>query len=316
LTEPWVIYALIFVAALLGVQALYWLAFRTRRTQKAINRRLALSQQLSSPVTVLETLRAERGFSDLANPILRNLSDQLTQSGLKLDKGVAAITVVLLIAIFFSIAGLAVGFGLAALALALAATVLTLFLFVESARRRRIARFAEQLPDAIDIIVRGVRIGHPFSSALGLVAREMPDPIGTEFGMAFDEISFGLDVRGAIENLYRRVGQEDLLFLVISINVQSQTGGNLAEILSRLSRLIRDRAKIRLKIRALTAEGRLSAIFLTLMPFVLFGIISLLSPAYFGDVRHHPLIVPAAVLGLTLLFIGNVIIYRMVNFKY
>jgi tight adherence protein B len=191
-----------------------------------------------------------------------------------------------------------------------------LLFILRSIRNRRIGRFAEQLPDSLDVIVRGVRSGFPLSTALGLVAREMPDPIGTEFGMASDEITFGLDVRKAVENLYRRVGQEDLLFLVISINVQSQTGGNLAEILTRLSRLIRNREKIRLKIRALTAEGRLSAIFLTLMPFVLFALITLISPPYFAEVRDNPLIPPAAIFGLLMLFIGNVMIYRMVNFKY
>jgi tight adherence protein B len=178
-------------------------------------------------------------------------------------------------------------------------------LFLHAARTRRMARFAEQLPDALDVIVRGVRAGHPFSAALGLVAREMPDPIGTEFGMTSDEIVFGLDVRTAIENLHRRTGQQDLLFFVIAINIQTQTGGSLAEILLRLSRMIRSRAKLRLKIRALTAEGRLSAIFL-----------SLISPGYFAEVRHHPVIVPALVFGLTLLLIANVILYRMVNVKF
>jgi tight adherence protein B len=177
------------------------------------------------------------------------------------------------------------------------------------------ARFAEQLPDALDIIVRGVRVGHPFPMALGLVAREMPDPIGTEFGMTADEISFGLDIRTAIGNLFRRAGQEDLLFFVIAINIQTQTGGNLGEVLQRLSRMIRARAKLRLKVKALTSEGRLSAYALTAMPFVLFAVISVISPEYFGSVRHHPLIPPATIVGLALLFIANVILYRMVNEK-
>jgi tight adherence protein B len=216
----------------------------------------------------------------------------------------------------FLILGFAIGFGVVALILAVPAALGCLIFFLRFARNRRIARFAEQLPDSIDVIVRGVRSGYPFSTALGLVAREMPDPIGTEFGMTSDEITFGSDVKKAIDNLYRRVGQEDLLFLMVSINVQSQTGGNLAEILSRLSRLIRNRGKIRLKIRALTAEGRLSAIFLTLMPFILFGLITVINPPYFAEVADHPLIVPALVVGLLMLLIGNVIMYRMVNFKF
>jgi tight adherence protein B len=202
------------------------------------------------------------------------------------------------------------------MAASLTVATLIVYFFLSMARRRRMARLAEQLSDALDIIVRGVRVGHPFPMALNLVAREMTDPIGTEFGMTGDEISFGLDVRTALGNLYRRAGQEDLLFFVIAINIQTQTGGNLGEVLQRLSRMIRARAKLRLKVRALSAEGRFSAYALTLIPFVLFGIISLISPEYFGAVRHHPLIMPAATLGFFMLLIANIILYRMVNAKY
>jgi tight adherence protein B len=178
------------------------------------------------------------------------------------------------------------------------------------------ARFADLLPDSIDVIVRAVRVGYPLPLALALVAREMPNPVGSEFKAASDEIAFGLDVRTAIENLYRRVGQEDLLFLIVAINVQYQTGGNLAEILSRLARLIRQRAKLRLKIGALSAEGRVSALVLSLMPFILFAGISVISPGYFAEVRGHPLVAPALIYAAISLLVGNVIMYRMVNFKF
>ena len=187
---------------------------------------------------------------------------------------------------------------------------------LRSARARRIKRFSEQLPEAIDIVVRGLRAGHPFRVALGLVARELPDPIGTEFGILIDEISFGADQQAAIDHLAARVGQEDLTFVSIAINIQSQTGGNLAEILQGLSRVLRNRSKLRLKVRALTSEGRLSGYFMSAMPFILFLIVNLISPDYFGEVRDHPLVGPAVVLGLVLLGMGNFVIYRMVNFKF
>jgi tight adherence protein B len=123
-------------------------------------------------------------------------------------------------------------------------------------------------------------------------------------------------VRTAIENLYRRVGQEDLLFLIVAINVQYQTGGNLAEILARLSRLIRQRARLRLKISALSAEGRVSALVLSVMPFILLAGISLISPGYFGEVRDHPLVAPALIYAGISLLVGNIVMYRMVNFKF
>jgi tight adherence protein B len=208
------------------------------------------------------------------------------------------------------------GFGPTAFIVAAGLTLSLTYLFFRIVRTRRIARFAQQLPDAIDLIVRGVRVGYPLPVALGLVAREMPDPIGTEFGLTSDEITFGQDVKTAVENLYRRVGQDDLLFLVVAINVQSQTGGSLAEILVRLSRLVRNRTKVQLKIRAMTAEGRVSAKFLSLMPFVLVAVVSLVSPAYFAEIRHHPIVVPALIYAALSLTIGNIMMYRMVNFKF
>jgi tight adherence protein B len=306
----------VFVAVILGIQAIHLVFFRLRSTQKSINHRLALSKQLSGTALVLDALRRERGFGDFENPILVRLNDLLMQTGLKVNRPLLSLSIPGLTLFFFFCFGLTIGYSLAEFLLSVAVAISTVVLFLHATRARRMARFAEQLPDALDVIVRAVRAGHPFSAALGLVARELPDPIGTEFGMASDEIVFGLDVRTAIENLHRRTGQQDLLFFVIAINIQTQTGGGLGEILLRLSRMIRSRATFQLKVRALTAEGRLSAIFLSLMPFVLFGIITLISPGYFAEVRHHPVVVPALVLGLTLLLIANVILYRMVNVKF
>jgi tight adherence protein B len=271
---------------------------------------------LANPGAVLDALRQDRGFGDFDNAILAWLNDFLTQTGLTIERNLLAIWTFALSGVFLLVFSTALGFSPLSLLLAVLAGVLVVFVFLRRKRRQRIERFSHQLPDALDIIVRGVRVGHPFSAALGLVAKEMPDPIGTEFGMTADEIAFGLDLRRAIGNLYRRVGQEDLLFLIVSVNVQSQTGGSLAEILTKLSRLIRNRMKVRLKIKSLTADGRLSAIVLSLVPFVLFGLINLVTPSYYGAVRDHPAFFPAIVVGLVLLAIGNLIMYRMVNFKY
>jgi tight adherence protein B len=314
--ELWIIFGLVFGAALLAIQGTYWFMVRTRQDQKAINRRVALGSQLDSAAEVLETLRRERGLASVSDlPLLQGLDDFVVQTGLSVDltrlfMWVTVVAVGLLLALSYVF-----GFGIVALVMSMAMALAGVLLFLIYVRRKRITRFGEQLPDALDVIVRGLRAGHPFRVAVGLVGREMSDPIGTEFGLFLDEITFGLDVNAAVTNLCRRVGHEDLSFFAITINIQSQTGGNLAEILSRLSQLIRSRAKMRLKIRALTSEGRLSAVFLSLAPFILFAIISLLSPPYFWEIRDHPIVQPALFLGLFLLAAGNVIMYRMVNFK-
>jgi tight adherence protein B len=217
--------------------------------------------------------------------------------------------------LFFALFGVGFGYGTISFILAALSGALSLALFLALMRSKRIAKFSGQLPDAIDVIFRGVKAGYPFTIALGLVAKEMVDPIGTEFGMTSDEINFGSDMGAALDNLFYRVGHEDLLYLTMALKIQNETGGTLAEILSRLARLLRQRAMLRLKVRAISSEGRLSAVVLTLMPFVLFGIISLVRPDYYFGVSDNPIIMPAVIVALTLLVVGNVIIYRMVNFK-
>jgi tight adherence protein B len=315
--QLWLIYALVFGAVLLGVRALYWLVFRSRTERKIINRRLALSNELKDPVQVLDILRRERGFSAIGGIAgLQGLNELIVQSGVKIDTVRICVWLVVLTALFYLPLAFWLKLGPLALAIAVPAAVLVGYMMLRMARARRINRFSEQLPEAIDIVVRGLRAGHPFRVALSLVARELTDPIGTEFGILLDEISFGVDQRVAVDHLAARVGQEDLTFVSIAINVQSQTGGNLAEILQGLSRVLRNRAKLRLKVRALTSEGRLSGIFMSVMPFLLLLVVNLISPGYFSEVRDHPLLGPAVLLGLALLAIGNFVIYRMVNFRF
>jgi tight adherence protein B len=212
----------------------------------------------------------------------------------------------------------AFGFHLYNVVLALTSTMLLIFMYVRSARERRMLRFSEQLPDVVDLVVRSLKAGHPLPISLSLVAREMPDPAGTEFGIASDEITYGLDLPTALKNMLRRVGDPDLLLVVLSATVQSQTGGNLSEILSRLSKLIRDRFKLRRKVHALTAEGRYSAVVLSVFPIVMFGLLNLMSPDYYrvSEVWDSPAFHYAMGTSLVMLAIGNFMMRRMVNFKY
>jgi tight adherence protein B len=316
-TELWLIYALVFGAVLLGFQGVYWVLFKERREQQTINRRLALTAELANPKEVLQILRKERGVDVLAHiPSLQNLKELVVQSGVRLTGAKLLLAAGIPPVLFFFLLRFATGSSFLAAALAGPLAAASIYLFLLSARRRRIAAFNEQFPDALDVIARGLRAGHPFRVAIGLVAREMPDPVGSEFGIVADEIMFGLEQSSAVDNLGARVGHNDLSFFSTAVNIQHQTGGNLAEILSRLSRMLRSRSKLRLKIRALSAEGRLSAIALSLTPFILFALITLISPDYFFGVKDHPIAIPALIVGGLLLVIGNVTLYRMVNFKF
>ncbi len=316
-SELWLIYALIFGAVLLAIQGAYWVLFKERGERKKINRRLALTTELANPSEVLQILRKERGVDVLAHiPSLQGLKELVVQSGVRFTARVLLFGFGVPAVLFYFLIRSASGLNFLAVALAVPLAVASFYLFLQRARRRRIAAFSEQLPDALDVIVRGLRAGHPFRVALALVAREMPDPVGSEFGIVADEIMFGLEQSVVVDNLAPRVGHSDLSFFSTAVNIQHQTGGNLAQILSRLSRMLRSRLKLRLKIRALSSEGRLSAIVLSLTPFILFVIITLLSPDYFFAIKDHPITVPAMIVGALMLVVGNVVMYRMVNFKF
>nr|WP_245355675.1 type II secretion system F family protein [Rhizobium leguminosarum] len=145
---------------------------------------------------------------------------------------------------------------------------------------------------------------------------EMPDPIGTEFGLLSDELTYGVTLDDALVNLGDRVGVEDLNLLAISLSVQAGTGGNLVEILQNLSKALRDRTMLRAKVRAISSEGRITAIFMSVYPFLLYAMIKALSPTYFDPVwesGHGTAVVSVL---LAVMAIGNVILYKMVNFEY
>jgi tight adherence protein B len=164
--------------------------------------------------------------------------------------------------------------------------------------------------------VRSLRAGHPVPIAITLVGREMPDPVGTEFGMAADEITYGKDMEGALRAMSERVGQEDLPLFITSVSIQASTGGNLSQILENLSRVIRERFKLRRKIRGLSAEGRMSALILNVIPAGLFSIVNLMSPEFYADTWKHPYGYWFLGAAIGWMGVGNLIMRRMINFKF
>lgn len=189
------------------------------------------------------------------------------------------------------------------------------YLLLLRAREKRRNAFVAQLPGAMDVMVRSLRAGHPLTVAISLVGRDMPSPAGDEFSACAQEMTFGLDVETAVANIAGRIGVPESAVLASTVSIQQRTGGNLTEVLSRLATLLRDRAKLKAKAKALTSEGRWSGAFLSALPFIMFGLLMLTSPNYYGDVKDHPLVAP--ILGGTIVWMtfGIVMINRMVNFK-
>ena len=153
-------------------------------------------------------------------------------------------------------------------------------------------------------------------AAIKLAARELEDPIGTEFGIVEDEITFGLDLESAKRNMHQRVGQDDLPLFIASIAIQTSSGGNLTEILHNLGNVIRLRVKMRRKIKAISAEGRISAIILSITPLALFLIINAANPAFYGEIWSDPRVTYALGGAMGWMTIGNLFMRKMINFKF
>ena len=313
----YVVYAFVAVSAALFVEGLYLLFFSGASYRKNVNRRLKLLKDQPDRENILVQLRKERGLSNSGNIRfgLEALGRLILQSGVRLGHG-KLLTFILIGALF--------AFGVtlmfrnsyleAGLATLFTATLLP-YLVLRVLRSRRQKAFGAQFPDALDIIVRSLRAGHPVPIAITMVAREMRDPIGSEFGIVVDEITYGAELETALRNLYYRIGQDDLPLFVTAVAIQTSTGGNLGEILQNLSDVIRQRFKMRRKIRALASEGRASAMILSSLPIGMFLIIQLISPDFYSSVWGYPITKQAIAVAAAWMGTGNFVMYRMVNFK-
>ncbi len=313
----YLVYLFVALAAGLAFEGVYLLLFNTRSYRKNVNRRLKLLDNQPDRESVLVQLRRERGLNtagDYRLPLVA-LNRLILQSGLKLGIGKFAIYLVVIALFAFGLVMTTRDSLLEAFGVALFCCTLLPLLVLKFKRGRRQKLFGAQVPDALDIIVRSLRAGHPVPIAINMVAREMADPIGSEFGIVADEITYGADLETGMRNLYFRIGQDDLPLFVTAVAIQSSTGGNLGEILENLSAVIRERFKMRRKIRALASEGRASAMILSSLPIIMFLVIQVITPDFYASVWHEDLtkICLAGAGGWMLM--GNFIMFRMVNFK-
>ena len=332
MSETWikaVVLTCIFGAVLLGVETLVrWFSER-REHGRAINLRLKLIGQGRTRGETLTILREAR--SDIASksptllqPLARSFDRTVTAARLGFPSSrlfivfaLAPVLLFILLLVVVAAKGGAINFGrlllLASFAVAIGGGLPLMLLRFKARRVRR--RMEEQFPVALDVFVRGLRAGHPVSAALDLLTVEMPDPLGSEFGVVMDEITYGADFRDALSDLAERWDLEDMRMFVVSLGIQSETGGNLAEILENLSHVIRDRASMMMKVRALSSEGRMTATMLTGLPVFAFTLLFIFNPQFYLDVADDPAFVPGFAILMILYLIGFFTIRRLVDLK-
>jgi tight adherence protein B len=332
MSETWIkalVLACTFGAVLLLVEVLAnWLA-SSRIESKAINLRLRMIADGRDREHTMNLLR-RRGSALPADlpPFLQHVGQKLERMlvAAQLTIPTGRLMILLLIApvaIFFLIVAimsfLDIPFALGRLILiatfagAVGSFLPLMFLQARASRTRK--KMEEQFPVALDVFVRGLRAGHPIAAALDLLTVEMPDPIGSQFGVVVDEVTYGAELRDALQAMAERWDLDDMRMFVVSLSVQSETGGNLAEILDNLSKVIRERHSMMLKVRALSSEGRMTAIMLTILPVFAFSFLFLMNPAFYLDVAGDPAFVPGFVVLIVMYIIGFIAIRRMVDLK-
>jgi len=313
----YLIYLLIGISAAMFAEGGYLLLYNKASYRKNINRRLKVMDAAPDRESVLVQLRRERGLTsggEYRLPLI-NLNQLLLQSGLSI--GFRRLMLIIAIGMVAAFAGTMMfdGKGSHAVGAALFCGFVLPFAVLKYLRARRQKKFGAQFPDAIDMIVRSLRAGHPVPVAINMVAREMQDPIGSEFGIIADELTYGADLETTMRNLFFRVGTDDLPLFVTAVAIQGATGGNLGEILENLSAVIRQRFKMRRKIRALAAEGRASALILSSLPFGMFAIVQIITPEFYASVWDQSLTKIVLAIAAGWMGIGNIIMFRLVNFR-
>ena len=313
-------YGCVFACAILLIEGIADIVTELRSGHnRRINRRMRMLGTSADTHEVMQQLLRKPSDEGalrrlLSLRFLSGLDRLIGQSGLTISTGrIVMIMVILWIATLLAM-DRTVGGPLAALSATVVSIGIPLtFLYV--CRQRRMNSFFQQLPDALDLVVRSLRAGHPVPTAMGLVAQEMRDPIGTEFGIAVDEMTYGKDLLEALDAMGERMPHRDLKFMVGAVKIQYGTGGNLAGLLAGLAGVLRDRMRLTMKVQALTAEGRISALVLSLLPFVFIGGTLLFSPTYFGAVKDKDAFLWAVGFAALLLLAGIGIMYKMVKVR-
>ena len=314
-----IIYALIFVGVLMMVEGVYLVAFgKTLKREKRVNRRLALLQEGKDTEEVLTILRNEREGrkTDFKLPVIGSMLEQAQFANIAMTPTTMIIALVFIFAVAFGMLTALTSASLPIrLVVAIGISYGALYIWLRNKAKARIRLLEEQFPDAIDLMVRSLRVGHPITAAIAIVAREMPDPLGTEFGLIADESTYGMNINDALDRLATRWPVPDLRFFTVAIAIQTTSGGNLAEVLEGLSRVIRARFKLFRKVQTITAEARWSGWFLSFFPLLALLLVQVVKPDYYDQVSDHPLFMPGTIATFVLLALNIVFMRWLVNIK-
>ena len=316
--EP-IIYGLIFVGVLVLVEGLYLTVFgRSISLNNRVNRRLDMLDKSGNREEVMETLRKEMQQHLKARriPLYSILSN-------KAQKAAIAFTPKQLIMLMVGVSvlaflGLSVGTSTSLPVRALVSVAMGVggvFTWINMKAGKRMGMLEEQLPDAIELMVRSLKVGHPFSSAIQIVSTEVPDPLGTEFGIISDEAAYGRDVGEALKDMAERLDMQDMRFLAVAVTIQQQSGGNLAEILAGLAKVIRARFRLFRRVKAITAEAKWSGKFLSGFPIMALIGIQLIKPDYYDEAMEHPWFIPACLAVGAFLILNLIVMRALVNIK-
>ncbi|MCZ4353289.1 type II secretion system F family protein [Roseovarius aestuarii] len=316
--EP-IIYGLIFIGVLLLVQGIYLTVFgKSISLNSRVNRRMEMLDKGAAREEVMEKLRKEMSqhLRSRRFPLYSILASKAQKAAIAFSPKQLILLMGAMAALAF--VGLTLGTGTALpirAAVSVAMGVGGVFMWISMQAKKRMGLLEEQLPDAIELMVRSLKVGHPFSSAVSIVATEVSDPLATEFGIIADEAAFGRDVGEALKDMAERLDMQDLRFLAVAVTIQQQSGGNLAEILAGLAKVIRARFRLFRRVKAITAEAQWSGKFLSGFPLLALVGIQLLDPNYYDKVMDHPWFIPACLVVGAFLTINLFVMRALVNIK-
>lgn len=313
------IYVAIFVAVLFLVQGTYLLFFgKSIQLDNKVNRRLALLEKGGQREQVLEQLRKEmtQHMKSQRIPLYSILASKAQKANIAFTP--PQLIMVMAGASVAAFVGLTVATEvdfLVRAVIAVAMGVGGVYVWLSKTATKRMAMIEEQLPEAIELMVRSLRVGHPFSSAIQIVAKEIADPLGTEMGMISDEAAYGRDMGETLKAMAERLDMQDMRFLAVAVTIQQQSGGNLAEILHGLALVIRARFRLFRRVKAITAEAQWSGKLLSAFPLIALVVITVLDPTYFDEAMETSAFIPACLVVAAFLIANLLVMRALVNIK-